>query len=583
MIKHLMKSIREYKKDSILSPLFVSCEVILEVIIPFLMADLIDNGIDAGNMNYILRIGIILIICALASLVFGFLSGRSAAIASSGFAKNLRKDMYDHVQEFSFSNIDKFSTASIVTRLTTDVTNVQNSYQMIIRVAVRAPIMMICAVIMAFNVAGSLACIFLACIPILGTGLYFIMTRTHPIFERVFRTYDHLNNVVQENLHGIRVVKSFVREEHEIDKFKRISQSIYKDFTRAEKNLAYNMPLMQICVYGSMLFISWFGARLIVVSGNNPDMGLSTGELMSLFVYLMQILMSLMMLSMVFVMITISKASAERIVELLQETSDITTPSDASRTVADGSIDFDNVSFSYSKNPDKLCLKSIDLHITSGHTIGILGGTGSGKSSLVQLIPRLYDATFGTVKVGGIDVRDYDLEILRDQVAMVLQKNVLFSGTIRENLRWGNPDASDEELIHACKLAQADDFIRSFPNGYDTYIEQGGNNVSGGQKQRLCIARALLKKPKILIMDDSTSAVDTHTDALIQNAFRSEIPETTKIIIAQRISSIEHADQIIVMDNGEINAIGTHETLLNSNSIYQEVYASQMKGGSDNE
>ena len=436
---------------------------------------------------------------------------------------------------------------------------------------------------MAFNVAGSLACIFLACIPILGIGLYFIMTRTHPIFERVFKTYDHLNNIVQENLHGIRVVKSFVREEHEIDKFKRISQSIYKDFTRAEKNLAYNMPLMQICVYGSMLFISWFGARLIVVSGNNPDMGLSTGELMSLFVYLMQILMSLMMLSMVFVMITISKASAERIAELLQETSDITTPADASTTVADGSIDFENVSFSYSKNPDKLCLKSIDLHITSGQTIGILGGTGSGKSSLVQLIPRLYDATSGTVKVGGIDVRNYDLEILRDQVAMVLQKNVLFSGTIRENLRWGNPDASDEELIHACKLAQADDFIRSFPKGYDTYIEQGGNNVSGGQKQRLCIARALLKKPKILIMDDSTSAVDTHTDALIQNAFRSEIPETTKIIIAQRISSIEHADQIIVMDNGEINAIGTHETLLNTNSIYQEVYASQKKGGSDNE
>ena len=460
MIKHLMKSIREYKKDSILSPLFVSCEVILEVIIPFLMADLIDNGIDAGNMNYILRIGITLIICALASLVFGFLSGRSAAIASAGFAKNLRKDMYDHVQEFSFSNIDKFSTASIVTRLTTDVTNVQNSYQMIIRVAVRSPIMMICAVVMAFNVAGSLACIFLACIPILGIGLYFIMTRTHPIFERVFKTYDHLNNIVQENLHGIRVVKSFVREEHEIDKFKRISQSIYKDFTRAEKNLAYNMPLMQICVYGSMLFISWFGARLIVVSGNNPDMGLSTGELMSLFVYLMQILMSLMMLSMVFVMITISKASAERIVELLQETSDITTPSEASETVADGSIDFDNVSFSYSKNPDKLCLKSIDLHITSGQTIGILGGTGSGKSSLVQLIPRLYDATSGTVKVGGVDVRNYDLETLRDQVAMVLQKNVLFSGTIRENLRWGNPDASDEELIHACKLAQADDFIR---------------------------------------------------------------------------------------------------------------------------
>lgn len=583
MIKRLMQSIREYKKDSILAPLYVSCEVVLEVIIPFLMADLIDYGIDAGDMNFIIKTGLLLVLCALISLTFGILSGRSASIAAAGFAKNLRKDMYDNVQNFSFSNIDKFSTASIVTRLTTDVSNVQMAYMMIIRIAVRSPFMLIAAMIMAFNVAGSLAFVFLLCVPILGIGLYFIMTRTHPIFERVFKTYDKLNNVVQENLHGIRVVKSFVREDFEIKKFKSISQKIYDDFCHAERNLAFNMPIMQLCIYGSMLLISWFGARLIIASGNNADIGLSTGELMSLFVYLMQILMSLMMLSMIFVMITMSKAAMERIVEILDEKSDITSPENAVTSIKDGSIDFEDVDFSYSKNADKLCLKNISIHINSGETVGIIGGTGSGKSSLVQMIPRLYDTTEGSVKVGGIDVRNYDLEVLRDNVAMVLQKNVLFSGTIKENLRWGNPDATDEQLIHVCKLAQADDFIQSFPDGYDTYIEQGGTNVSGGQKQRLCIARALLKKPKILIMDDSTSAVDTKTDAMIQKAFRTEIPDTTKIIIAQRISSVEHADKIIVMDNGVVDAIGSHKELLASNAIYREVYTSQVKGGADNE
>ena len=579
MIKRLMQSVREYKKDSILAPLYVSCEVVLEVIIPFLTAALIDKGIDAGDMNYVLKIGMLLILCALISLTFGILSGRSASIAAAGFAKNLRKDMFDNVQNFSFSNIDKFSTASIVTRLTTDVANVQMAYMMIIRTAVRSPFMMIAALVMAFNVAGPLAFVFLACVPILGIALYIIMTKTHPIFERVFKTYDKLNNVVQENLRGIRVVKSFVREDYEIKKFKSISEKIYEDFCHAERNIAFNMPVMQFCIYGSMIFVSWFGARMIIASGNNPEIGLSTGELMSLFVYLMQILMSLMMLSMIFVMITISRAGAERIVEILNETSDIQSPEAAITTVKDGSIDFENVNFSYSNNVDKLCLKDIDLHIRSGETIGIIGGTGSGKSSLVQMIPRLYDATEGCVKVGGVNVKDYDLNILRDTVAMVLQKNVLFSGTIKDNLRWGNPDATDEQLIHACKLAQADDFIKTFPDGYNTHIEQGGTNVSGGQKQRLCIARALLKKPKILIMDDSTSAVDTKTDAFIQKAFREEIPDTTKIIIAQRISSVEHADKIIVMENGMIDAIGTHQELLASNAIYKEVYTSQMKGG----
>ena len=573
MVKKLLNSVREYKKPSLLSPLFITLEVIMEVIIPLLMARLIDLGIDGGDMSYILKIGFALVLSAIISLFFGALAGKYAANASAGFAKNLRQDMYYNVQKYSFSNIDKFSTASIVTRLTTDVTNVQNAYQMIIRIAVRGPIMLTFSMIMAFSINAKLSLIFLFLIPILGIGLFLIISKAHPIFEHVFKVYDKLNNVVQENLRGIRVVKSFVRDEHENKKFEEISQDIYEDFTKAEKTVAYNMPLMQLCMYGCMLLISWFGARLIV----NSEM--TTGELMSLFTYAMQILMSLMMLSMVFVTIIISRASAERIVEVLDEKSDIVNPENPIFNVNDGAIDFKNVRFSYTKNKNKLCLKGINLNIKSGETVGIIGGTGSSKTSLVQLIPRLYDATEGTISVGGIDVKEYDIETLRNEVAMVLQKNELFSGTIKENLRWGNENASDEEIIRVCKLAQADDFVSTFPDGYDTYIEQGGSNVSGGQKQRLCIARALLKKPKILILDDSTSAVDTKTDSLIRSAFKSEIPNTTKIIIAQRISSIEDADKIVVMNNGEIDAIGTHEELLKSNDIYKEVYSSQMKGG----
>ena len=579
MIKRLSKSIREYKKDSILAPLYVSLEVVIEVIIPILMASLIDYGIDAGNMTWVIKMGIALLISAVFTLLTGALSGRSAAIASSGFAKNLRQDMYYNVQKFSFSNIDKFSTASIVTRLTTDVTNVQNSYQMLIRLAVRGPIMLVFSMIAAFGINAQLSLIFLAAVPILGIGLYFIMSKAHPIFERVFKTYDKLNNIVQENLHGVRVVKSFIREDFEDQKFMDVSNSIYQDFTKAEKTLAFNMPLMQFCMYACTLLVSWFGARLIVTTGNNPMDGLSTGQLMSLISYAIQILMSLMMLSMVLVMITISRASAERIVEILEEESDLKNGSHPIYEVKNGEITFENVSFKYHQKAEKECLSHIDLHIKSGETIGIIGGTGSSKTSLVQLIPRLYDVTSGRVTVGGVDVRDYDIETLRQEVAVVLQKNVLFSGTIKENLRWGNEQATDEELIRVCQLAQADSFIQNFPDKYDTYIEQGGSNVSGGQKQRLCIARALLKKPKILILDDSTSAVDTKTDALIRQGFASDIPDTTKIIIAQRISSIQEADQIIVMDDGIINAIGTHEQLLATCSIYQEVYQSQMNGG----
>ena len=573
MIKRLSQCIREYKKASILAPVFVTGEVILEVVIPLLMANLIDNGVDAGDMNEILRMGLWLVAACVASLACGALSGKYAAIASAGFAKNLRRDMFANVQEFSFSNIDKFSTASLVTRLTTDVSNVQMAFQMIIRIAVRGPMMLFFALFMALSLNWRLSLIFFAAIPFLGTGLYLVATRAHPIFERVFKTYDKLNNVVQENLHGIRVVKSFVREDHEIEKFGKVSKSIYNDFSKAERILAFNSPMMQTAMYSCILLISWIGARMIVGGS------MTTGQLMSLITYSTQILMSLMMLSMIFVMITIARASSERVVEILEEKSDITDCEDPVYDVKDGSIVFSDVCFSYSGKMDNLCIKNADFKIASGETIGIVGGTGSAKSSLVQLIPRLYDVTSGKVEVGGIDVRDYDLNTLRNQVAMVLQKNELFSGTIKDNLRWGNENATDEELRHACVLAGADSFIQDFPNKYDTYIEQGGTNVSGGQKQRLCIARALLKKPKILILDDSTSAVDTETDAIIRKGLKEYIPETTKLIIAQRISSVQDADRIIVMDNGNISGIGTHEELLKTNDIYREIYELQSKGG----
>jgi len=579
MIKTLAKSIREYKKNSILTPLFVMLEVLFEVMIPFIMARLIDQGIDAGDMGVILRLGMLLLAAALIALTFGALSGRNAAIASAGFARNLRQDMFYNVQNFSFSNIDKFSTSSIITRLTTDVTNVQNSYQMLLRMAARSPIMLTFSLFAAFSINRRLSLIFLGAMPILGIGLFFIIKNAHPIFRQVFKTYDKLNNVVQENLRGIRVVKAYVREDHERGKFEDISQEIYEKFTKAEKLLAFNMPLIQFCMFGSMLLLSWFGARAIVASGNNPAMGLSTGQLMSLMTYTMQILMSLMMLSFVFVMITISRASAERIVEVLDEETDLSNNDNPVYEVADGSIEFQNVSFCYSDKADKMALRDINLKIRSGETIGIIGGTGSSKTSLIQLIPRLYDASKGVVKVGGRDVREYDIKTLRDQVAVVLQKNVLFSGTIRENLRWGDENASDEEIKRMADLAQADEFIRDFPDNYDTHIEQGGSNVSGGQKQRLTIARALLKRPKIIILDDSTSAVDTRTDALIKRAFMEEIPDTTKLIIAQRVSSVQDADRIIVMDDGEIKAIGTHDELLVDSDIYREVYESQVKGG----
>lgn len=579
MIKKLASYIKEYKKASILTPVFVVLEVVMEVIIPMLMSKIIDVGIPNSDIKYILEIGILLTLSAIMSLAFGMLSGRFAAKASSGFAKNLRKGMFYKIQNFSFEDIDKFSTSSLITRLTTDVTNVQMAYMMIIRILIRGPVMLLAALFMAFSIDARLSCVFLVAIPILGVALFYIAIKAHPNFERVFKKYDKLNEVVQENVGGIRVVKAYANEEHEEKKFEDVNNEVYNYFKKAEKIVAFNSPIMQFVVYFSVLIISWLGAKFII--GGT----FQTGELSSLITYAWQILMSLMMLSMVFVMIIIAQSSAERIVEVLDQEPSIKNKKNPIKTIKDGSITFENVSFAYSdeKDPNKFALQDINLEIKSGETIGIIGGTGSSKSSLVQLIPRLYEATKGIVKVGGVNVKDYDMESLRDEVSMVLQKNVLFSGTIAENLRWGNPNADDEELERVCKLAQADSFIQEFPDKYDTYIDQGGTNVSGGQRQRLCIARALLKKPKILILDDSTSAVDTKTDSYIRKAFKEEIPNTTKIIIAQRVTSVEDCDRIIVMDEGKINGIGTSKELLKTNKIYQEVYNSQMKGGEDNE
>ncbi len=575
MIKRLLKSVREFKKDALLTPFFVVLEVVMEVIIPMVMALLIDKGIDGQDMAAIWKYGIILVLCAMLALMFGAAAGTFAARASTGFARNLRHDMYYNVQNFSFSNIDKFSTGSIVTRLTTDVTNVQNAFQMCTRIAVRCPVMLVFALFMAMKINSRMALVFLAVLPILAIGMGILMKVVDPVFERAFKIYDRMNTVVQENVRGIRVVKTYVREDHETEKFEGVSGMLYRTFSKAQKTMAGVMPLMQFCMYACMLLISWFGARLIVGGS------MTTGELTSMFSYAMQILMSLMMVAMVFVMITMAKASAERVAEILDEQSDLHNPANPIHEVKDGAIEFDDVSFSYKGDERKLALKNVNLHIKAGQTVGILGGTGSAKSTLVQLIPRLYDTTHGTVKVGGVDVRDYDIEALRDQVAMVLQKNVLFSGTIKENLRWGDENASDEELERVCRLAQADEFIQQMPDKYDTHIEQGGSNVSGGQKQRLCIARALLKKPKILILDDSTSAVDTKTDALIRKAFAEEIPDTTKIIIAQRVSSVQDADQIVILDGGTVQAVGTHDELLAANTIYQEIYNQQNRKGGE--
>lgn len=572
MIKKLAGCIREYKKDTLLSPLFMALEVAFDVIIPLLMAKLIDNGIEKGDMSYILKMGASLLISAAVAMFFGVMGARTASRASAGFAKNVRHDMFYNVQNFSFENIDKFSTASIITRLTTDVTRVQQAFQMIIRIAVRCPLNLLFSMIMAFAINPEISLIFLAAVPVLGIFLFTLTKVVHPIFTRTFKIYDKLNNVVQENLHGIRVVKSFVREDQQIGKFKGISNSIYKNFMKAETILALNMPVMQLVINGCTLLISWLGAKLIVGSS------MTTGDLTSLLSYTMQILSSLMMLSMIYVMLTMAKTSAERMIELLDEKSSLTNCDDPVFEVKDSSVKFENVSFSYSNDKERLSLKNVNLDIKPGETIGIIGGTGSAKSTLVQLIPRLYDVTEGCVKVGGVDVRKYDIETLRNQVAMVLQKNELFSGTIADNLRWGDPNATDEQIKHACELAQADSFVESFPDKYETMIEQGGTNVSGGQKQRLCIARALLKKPKILILDDSTSAVDTVTDASIRKAFREEIPDTTKFIIAQRINSVKDADRIIVMEEGEVHGFGTHEELLATNEIYRQVYETQMQG-----
>ncbi len=577
MIKKLASYIREYKKDSILTPVFIAFEVILEVIIPVLMAMIVDNGIEKGNMKYVTIVGIGMLIMAFFSLTFGAAAGRTGAKASTGFAKNLRRGMFNKIQDYSFSNIDKFSTAGLITRLTTDVTNVQNAYLMIIRSLVRAPFMLIAAMFMSFYINSKMALIFLFATIFLSISLYFVISNAHPIFKNVFRKYDDLNASVQENLTGIRVVKAYVREEHETGKFHKASQNLYEKFLKAEKLIVLNAPIMQFTTYTIILLFSWFGAKMIVSNE------MTTGELMSLFTYTGNILMSLMMISMVLVMVTMAKSSAERIIEVLDEESDLKNPENPIFEVKDGSIEFNNVDFSYSNNKDNLNLENINLKIESGETIGIIGGTGSAKSTFVQLIPRLYDVTSGKVKVGGIDVREYDIEALRNAVSMVLQKNVLFSGTIKENLRWGNKEATDEEIIDACNAAQASEFIENLPDKYDTYIEQGGTNVSGGQKQRLTIARALLKKPKILILDDSTSAVDTKTDALIRKSFKESIPNVTKIIIAQRISSVEEADKIIVLNDGKIDGFGTHEELLNTNEIYKDVYECQVKGADKDE
>ncbi len=582
MIKTIAKSIREYKLYALLSPLCMIGEVAMEVCIPLVMTTLYDDGIEKSNMQVVVNYSLLLVLCALASLCFGVASAIFASRAGTGFAKNLRHDMFYRVQKFSFGNIDKISSASIVTRLTSDVANLQMAFQMLIRMAIRSPMMLILAMISSMRISVKLSLVFCVALPLLVVALVTLVPMVFKIFDRGFKNLDKLNNVVQENVHGIRVVKSFVREEKEIQKFTDTSATLYRDFSKAEKILALNSPIMQLCVYGCIIAISWLGAGMVVASGNVAENGLTTGQLSSMFIYVGQILSSLMMVSMVFVMLTMSRTPLKRCYELLVEEPDIYSPEQgAVKQVADGSIDFENVSFRYAATAQHRALKEVNLHIPSGATVGILGGTGSSKSTLVQLIPRLYDTSEGTVRVGGVDVRDYDLNVLRDQVAMVLQKNVLFSGTIKENLRWGDPNATDEELVHACRLACAHDFVESFPDGYDTYIEQGGTNVSGGQKQRLCIARALLKKPKILILDDSTSAVDTHTDAMIRKAFREEIPGTTKLIIAQRISSVQDADMIVILDNGQVVDVGNHADLLARSPIYQEVYYSQQKGGQE--
>ena len=579
MIKTLARSIREYKKNAILTPILVIVEVVLECIIPFVIANLV-NEMQAGcGMDTILHYGIQLLVMAVLSLVFGVAAGNTCATASTGFARNLRKDMFYCIQDYSFENIDKFSVSSLVTRMTTDVINVQMSFMMIIRIAIRGPLTMIFSFVMGFVMGGRLAMIFLVTIPLLGFGLFLVIRKATPIFRRVFRKYDALNDSVQENVQAMRVVKSYVREDYEKKKFANAAEDVCRDFTKAERIMAINSPMMQFCVYAGMAFVLSFGSYMVITSQGAE---VAVGQMSAILTYSFQILMSLMMLSMVFVMITMSLESAERIVEVLSEKSSLTSPENAITQIKDGSIDFDDVSFKYSEKAERMALEGVNLHIKSGEVIGILGGTGSSKTTLVQLIPRLYDVTEGSVKVGGVDVRKYDLEALRNNVAMVLQKNVLFSGTIKDNLRWGNAQATDEEIVHACKLAQADEFIQLFPDKYDTWIEQGGANVSGGQKQRLCIARALLKNPKVLILDDSTSAVDTRTDSLIRQAFREFIPQTTKIIIAQRVASVQDADRIIVMDGGRISAIGTHEELLRTSEIYREVYTSQNKAGDEN-